>query len=44
MKKISEFICKKKYLILILTILLAVISLVGIHATKINYDILVYLP
>lgn len=44
MKRFGDFICKHKTLILIITILLIVPSLIGIKATKVNYDILVYLP
>ena len=44
MKKISEFICKHKYLVLIIGLLLFIPSIIGIKNTKINYDILVYLP
>ena len=44
MKKFTDFICKHTNLILILTIILLFLSFVGIKLTKINYDILVYLP
>ena len=44
MKKLPEFICKHKLGIVILTIILLIPSLIGIYKTKINYDILVYLP
>ena len=44
MKKFGEFICKNKIFILIITIILFFLSLIGIYNTKINYDILVYLP
>lgn len=44
MKKFGNFVCKHKTLILIITVLLIIPSLIGIKATKINYDILVYLP
>ena len=44
MKRIGKFICEKRKIILILTILLLIPALIGIKATKINYDILVYLP
>lgn len=44
MKKFGEFVCKNKLIILIITIILFILSLIGIYHTKINYDILVYLP
>ncbi len=44
MKKFTDFICKHTNLILILTIILLFLSFVGVKLTKINYDILVYLP
>lgn len=44
MSKLSNFICKYKKIILIITILLLIPSIIGIKATRINYDILVYLP
>ena len=44
MKRIGKFICEKRKIILILTILLLIPALIGIKTTKINYDILVYLP
>ncbi len=44
MNKFTNFICKHKTLILIITLLLLIPSLIGIKETKINYDILVYLP
>lgn len=44
MNKLTDFICKHKALILIITLLLLVPTLIGIKKTKINYDILVYLP
>ena len=44
MKKIGEFICNNKKFILILTLILVILSFVGMKMTKINYDILVYLP
>ncbi len=42
--KFGKFVTKYKKAILILAILLLVPSIIGIKATKINYDILVYLP
>ena len=44
MNNISKMIVKCRYIILIISIALFVLSFVGIKATKINYDILLYLP
>lgn len=44
MKKFANKICEKKILILIISLILLVISFIGMKLTKINYDILVYLP
>lgn len=44
MLKFGKLICKYKKLILIVTLLLLVPSIIGMKATRINYDILVYLP
>lgn len=44
MKKFGEFICKYRKIILIIALLLIIPSLIGMKLTKINYDILVYLP
>ena len=44
MKKFTNFICEHTDLILIMTIFLLFLSVIGIKLTKINYDILVYLP
>ena len=44
MKKISEFICKHRWMIVIFSGLLLIPALFGYIATKINYDLLVYLP
>lgn len=44
MQKFGEFICKHYKAILIVAILLLIPSIIGIKATKINYDILSYLP
>lgn len=44
MKKISELITNSKYIILFISCILIIFSLIGIKLTKINYDILVYLP
>ena len=44
MKKIGEFICRSRKLIIIISIVLLILSAIGMKMTKINYDILVYLP
>ena len=44
MSKLAKTICKHKKIILIITLLLLIPSIIGIKNTKINYDILVYLP
>ncbi len=44
MKKFSEFICKYKIMIIIISLALLIPAAIGMHNTKINYDILVYLP
>lgn len=44
MKHIAEAICKHRKIILIISLLLLIPSIFGIKATRINYDILVYLP
>ena len=44
MSKVAEYVCKHKKLILIITLLLLIPSIIGMKATRINYDILVYLP
>jgi hypothetical protein len=44
MHKFGKAICKHRKIILIVAILLLIPSIIGIKATKINYDILVYLP
>ena len=44
MKKLSEWVCKNKGFILIMTLILLIPSFIGMKLTKINYDILVYLP
>ena len=44
MSKVAKFVCKHKKLILIITLLLLIPSIIGMKATRINYDILVYLP
>lgn len=44
MKKFGKFIAKKRVLVLIIAIALLIPSLYGMAKTKINYDILSYLP
>ena len=44
MHKFGELICKHRKIILIIAILLIIPSVIGMKATRINYDILVYLP
>lgn len=44
MIKFGQFICKHRKIILILSLLLLIPALIGMKATRINYDILVYLP
>ncbi|MEG2550408.1 MAG: MMPL family transporter [Erysipelotrichaceae bacterium] len=44
MKNFGRFICRNKKRVIILTILLLIPAIIGIRATKINYDVLVYLP
>lgn len=44
MKKLSNFIVKKRNLILVISILLLIPSVIGYARTKVNYDILSYLP
>lgn len=44
MKKLAERICKNKNKIIIVSLILMVLSFIGMQLTKINYDILVYLP
>lgn len=44
MLKFGEIICKHKRLILIISLLLLIPSIIGMKSTRINYDILVYLP
>ena len=42
--KLGNFICKNKFTIVILTLILLVPAFLGMAMTNINYDILVYLP
>ena len=44
MKKLGDFVCKNKIMIIIISCLLLIPALIGMEKTKINYDILVYLP
>lgn len=44
MKKFAEFICKHKIFIFIFSCILLAFSFVGMELTRVNYDILVYLP
>lgn len=44
MHKFGKAICKHRKLIIIVALLLLIPTIIGIKATKINYDILVYLP
>lgn len=42
--KFGNFICKYRKIILIVSLILLIPSIIGMRATKINYDILTYLP
>lgn len=44
MNRLGKAICKHKKLILIISLLLLIPSIIGMKSTRINYDILVYLP
>jgi len=44
MRKISEFICRHRWTIVICSLLLVIPAILGYLATKVNYDLLVYLP
>ena len=44
MLKFGEKICKHKKLIFIIALLLLIPSAIGMMATRVNYDILAYLP
>ena len=44
MKKFSEFICKHRWLIVIISGVLMIPAMLGYLATRVNYDLLVYLP
>ncbi len=44
MRFIGDFVCKHRKIIVILCLILMIPSFIGMEKTKINYDILVYLP
>ncbi len=44
MSRISKFVCKHKTIVIIIALLLLIPSIIGYKATRVNYDILVYLP
>jgi len=44
MQNFGKLICKYRKLILVITILLAIPAAIGMAKTRINYDILIYLP
>ena len=44
MEKFGQFVCKHKVAILIISLVLLIPSIIGYKATRVNYDILVYLP
>ena len=44
MQKFGKLICKYRKAILVIMLLLLIPSIIGIKRTKVNYDILVYLP
>lgn len=44
MHKFGKAVCKHRKLIIVIALLLLIPTIIGIKATKINYDILVYLP
>lgn len=44
MLKFGQFVTKHKKIILIISLLLLIPSIIGMQATRINYDILAYLP
>ena len=44
MESISKLICKYKIIILIIALVLIIPSIAGINSTRVNYDILTYLP
>ena len=44
MQMFAKIICKYRKAILIIALLLLIPSIIGMKATRINYDILVYFP
>ena len=44
MNKIAKAICKYRKIILIVALVLLIPSVIGMNETRVNYDILVYLP
>ena len=44
MKKFSQFVVKARYAILIIAVLLLIPSAIGYFNTRVNYDLLYYLP
>ena len=44
MQKIGEFVVKHRIIIIIIALVLLIPSFIGMKATRINYDILTYLP
>ena len=44
MLKLGKFICKHKKTILVIALILLMPAIIGMKTTKINYDILAYLP
>src|SRR5574344_518483 len=42
--KFGDYVVKHKRIILIIMILLVIPAIIGMLATKVNYDVLVYLP
>ena len=44
MQRFGEFVVKHRKLILIISIILLIPSIIGYKATRVNYDILTYLP
>ena len=44
MKTFADFIVKNKRYIIVIMVILLIPTLIGMKMTKINYDILVYLP
>ena len=44
MHKFGHFITKYKNLVLIISVILLISAIIGMKATRINYDMLTYLP